>query len=308
MRRPRPDDAPTATTSGADPARQAALRRKILTWGEANRRDLPWRATRRPWDVLVSEFMLQQTQASRVVDPYVRFVAAFPSPASCAAAGAPAVVRAWEGLGYNRRALNLHRAAEVLVARHGGEVPADLDALRVLPGVGPYTARAVLCFAFEDDTGVVDTNVARLLARAVAGRPLRAAEAQEVADDLVPSGRSWSFNQALFDLGALHCTARRPDCAGCPLARSCAWARSGWAAPDPSVGSAGVGRGQSPFDGSDRQGRGRLVDALRRGPLAEGDLASAAGWSDDAARARRVSDGLVAEGFARWERGRLRLC
>jgi A/G-specific adenine glycosylase len=257
--------------------------------------------------VLVSEVMLQQTQAQRVVEHYRRFVAAFGSPATCAAAGAPAVVRAWEGLGYNRRALNLHRAAVALVERHGGEVPADLDALRALPGVGPYTARAVLCFAFEADTGVVDTNVARLLARAVAGRPLRPTEAQAVADDLVPSGRSWSFNQALFDLGASHCTARRPDCTRCPLARSCAWGRSGWAPPDPAVGSAGVGRRQTPFDGSDRQGRGRLLDALRRGPLAERDLASAAGWDDDAARARRVCEGLVAEGFARWEGGRLQL-
>ncbi len=252
--------------------------------------------------------MLQQTQASRVVDPYVRFVAASRRPPRAPRPGR----RRWCGPG---RASATTAGPSTSTGRPrcwwratAGRCRPTWTRCGSCRGSGPYTARAVLCFAFEADTGVVDTNVARLLARAVAGRPLRAAEAQELADDLVPSGRSWSFNQALFDLGALHCTARRPDCAGCPLARSCAWARSGWAAPDPSVGSAGVGRGQSPFDGSDRQGRGRLVDALRRGPLAEGDLASAAGWSDDAARARRVSDGLVAEGFARWERGRLRLC
>lgn len=255
----------------------------------------------------MSEFMLQQTQAPRVVSPYQRFVARFPSPAACASAGAPAVVVAWEGLGYNRRALYLHRTAAALVERHTGEVPADLTALRALPGVGPYTARAVLAFAFEVDTGVVDTNVARLLARAVAGRPLRAAEAQTLADGLVPAGRAWAFNQALFDLGARHCSARRPDCHGCPLRRRCAWARGGWALPDPAVGSAATTRGQSPFAGSDRQGRGRLVAALRRGPLSEGELASAAGWAGDAARARRAADSLAAEGFARWRSGRLEL-
>jgi len=250
--------------------------------------------------------MLQQTQAARVVEPYLRFVDAHPTPTACAEAGAPAVVRSWAGLGYNRRALNLHRAAAQLVERHGGEVPCDLDALRSLPGVGPYTARAVLCFAFEADTGVVDTNVARLLARAVVGRLLRGAEAQEVADDLVPPGRSWAFNQALFDLGSRHCTAR-PVCSGCPVAHLCAWGTSGWPTPDPAAGSAGVGRGQSRFNGSDRQGRGRLVDALRCGPLSEGDLAAVSGWNDDPARAKRVSDGLVAEGFAHWECGHLQL-
>ncbi len=253
--------------------------------------------------------MLQQTQAARVVDPYVRFVAAFPSPAACAAAGAPAVVRAWEGLGYNRRALNLHRSAEVLVARHGGEVPADLDALRALPGVGPYTARAVLVLRLRGrhrrrrhQRGAVCWPGRWPAARCGRTRPRPWPTTSSRRAARGPSTRRSSTSGP--------CTARpgARDCAGCPLARSCAWARSGWAGPDPSVGSAGVGRSQSPFDGSDRQGRGRLVDALRRGPLAEGDLASAAGWGDDAARARRVSDGLVAEGFARWERGRLRLC
>jgi A/G-specific adenine glycosylase len=299
--------APTATTSGTEGARRTALRRLILSWGDTHQRDLPWRATRDPWMVLVSEVMLQQTQATRVVDPYLRFVAAFPTPAVCAAAGAPAVVRAWEGLGYNRRALNLHRAAVALVERHGGDVPSDLEALLGLPGIGPYTARAVRCFAFEADTGVVDVNVARLLARAVVGRPLRAAESQAVADEMVPPGRSWAFNQALFDLGSRYCTARRPDCGGCPVAGCCAWGTVGWVEPDPATGSAGVGKGQSPFAGSDRQGRGRLVDALRRGPLREADLATAAGWSEDPRRARRVADGLVAEGFARWDGGVLRL-
>jgi A/G-specific adenine glycosylase len=251
--------------------------------------------------------MLQQTQADRVVGPYQRFMAAFPTPGDCAAAGAADVVRLWEGLGYNRRALYLHRAATVLVEDHGGRVPGDLASLRALPGVGAYTARAVLAFAFEADTGVVDTNVARILARAVAGRPLRMGEAQDAADRLVPRGRSWAFNQSLFDVGAGFCTSRRPRCGDCPLRRHCAWTVAGQPAPDPAAGSAATARPQSRFAGSDRQGRGRLVAALRRGMVAEGALASAAGWPDDPGRAWRAAEGLVAEGFARWVGGSLGL-
>jgi A/G-specific adenine glycosylase len=247
--------------------------------------------------------MLQQTQAARVAAPYERFVARFPSATDCAAAGRAAVVRAWSGLGYNRRAVDLHRSAEHIVERHGGAVPGDLGALMALPGVGEYTARAVLAFAHGQDVGVVDTNVARVLARAVAGAPLARIDAQRLADRLVPRGAGWAFNQAMFDLGAAHCTARRPRCAGCPLRRRCRWAVGGWAAEDPALGSAGVSRPQAPFAGSDRQGRGRLVAALRCGPLAPSGLATAAGWPDDPARASRVAEALVDEGLARW-RGR----
>ncbi|HVX21812.1 MAG TPA: A/G-specific adenine glycosylase [Acidimicrobiales bacterium] len=293
--------------TGPDGRRLAAVARAVVRWGSANRRDLPWRATRDPWLVLVSEVMLQQTQADRVVGPYRRFVDRFPTAAACAAAGPAEVVRAWDGLGYNRRAVFLHRAAAAVVERHDGRIPADLDALLALPGIGAYTARAVLVFAFEADVGVVDTNVARLLARAVAGRPLRPAEAQELADRLVPTGRSWELNQSLFDLGARHCRSRRPDCAGCPLDRRCAWAATGWATPDPAVGSAATSRPQSRFQGSDRQGRGRLVAALRRDPVAADRLAAAAGWPDDPARSALVADALVADGLARWSGGRLHL-
>jgi A/G-specific adenine glycosylase len=257
--------------------------------------------------VLVSEVMLQQTQATRVVEPYRRFLARFSTPSDCAAAGPAEVVRAWDGLGYNRRALFLHRAATAVVERHGGTVPSDLAALRALPGVGAYTGRAVRAFAFELDTGVVDTNVARLLARAVAGRPLRPAEAQAAADGLVPPGRAWAFNQAMLDLGARHCTSRGPECTGCPWRRQCAWATAGWPAPDPAVGSAGTTRPQSRFDGSDRQGRGRLVAALRRGAVERAGLAAAAGWPDDPRRAHAAASALVAEGFARWAGGVLEL-
>ncbi|HTZ08191.1 MAG TPA: A/G-specific adenine glycosylase, partial [Acidimicrobiales bacterium] len=149
----------------------------MLAVGRGGLRPLPWRATRHPWAVLVAEVMLQQTQASRVVEPYGRFLERFPTPRACAAAGAGAVVEAWAGLGYNRRARALHGAAQILESVHGGVVPDRLEDLRALPGVGPYTARAVLVFAFEHDEAVVDVNVARVLARAVAGAPLGPARA-----------------------------------------------------------------------------------------------------------------------------------
>ena len=139
----------------------AGWRRAVLSYGRRSLRPLPWRATRDPWAVLVSEFMLQQTQAARVVAPYLAFLDRFPTPAAAAAAGPGAVVGQWAGLGYNRRALSLHRAAQDVTERFGGSVPDDLASLRSLPGVGPYTARAVLAFAFERPVGVVDVNVAR---------------------------------------------------------------------------------------------------------------------------------------------------
>jgi A/G-specific adenine glycosylase len=252
--------------------------------------------------VLVSETMAQQTQLARVVPAFGRFMASFPTPGSCATAPLGDVLIAWEGMGYNRRARNLHRAAGVVVAEHGGRIPDDLDALLALPGVGPYTARAVLAFAFERDVGVVDTNAGRVLARAVSGTSLRPAAAQALVDAMVPPGRGWSFGQALLDLGATVCTSRAPDCRGCPIRRRCAWARAGLPAPDPARGSAGVSVAQSAFAGSDRQGRGRLVAALRTGPLAPAQVADAAGWPDDGPRAGRVADGLVAEGLAERDR------
>ena len=271
------------------------FRDSLSAWAGGARRDLPWRRTRDPWAVLVSELMLQQTQVPRVVPRYHAFLDRFPTPAATAAAPRADVVRAWAGLGYNRRAVNLHRAATEVVDRHGGRLPATLPELVALPGVGPYTARAVLAFAFEADVGVVEVNSARVLARAVAGRPLAAAEAQRLADALVPAGQGWRWNQAMLDLGATVCTKSAPHCASCPVRRSCAWAGSG---PDPAVGSAGCGGRQSPFAGSDRQGRGRLVDALRRGPVPLDDVPRVAGWPDQLERAERVAAGLVADGLA----------
>ena len=166
----------------------------------AARDQLPWRSTKDPWLTLMAEFMLAQTQTIRVVDRFVEMAERFPTPASCADAAQREVVACWVGLGYNRRAVALHQSAQAIVDRHGGVVPKDLDALLALPGVGPYTARAILAFAFDDHVGVVDTNIGRVLSRAVAGSPLKVAEAQRLADRLVPavdhgSGilRSWTL-------------------------------------------------------------------------------------------------------------------
>ena len=272
--------------------RQAAL----LSWWEGRRRDLPWRDTRDPWEVLICEVMAQQTQVSRVAERWRPFLERFPTPAALAAVSAAEVVRWWSGLGYNRRALALHRAATALVRDHGGSLPRDLAALLALPGIGPYTARAVLAFAYEDDHGVVDTNSARVLARWSA-RSLRPREAQDAADDAVPPGRAWAWNQAMLDLGATVCTRRRPVCEGCPVAPTCGWRAAGNPPPDPADGSAGVSGGQSRFEGSDRQGRGRLVAVLRSRDVASHELAEVMGWPDDPMRAERVVATLVADGL-----------
>lgn len=281
----------------------------LLSWGHRELRDLPWRHSRDPWEILVSETMLQQTQVSRVEPRWRAFLEAFPTPADCAAAAPGEVVRLWDGLGYNRRALNLHRTAVVIADEHAGAVPDALEALLALPGVGPYTARAVLAFAHErDGHGVLDTNVARVLARAVSGRRLKAGEAQRMADGLVPPRATWRWNQTIMELGALVCTKRAPKCDDCPVAGACTWRLAGGPdGPDPASGTAGSSRRQSTFEGSDRQGRGRLVAALRTGPIQVERIPDAAGCSDDPDRAARIADSLVADGLAEYADGAMAL-
>ncbi|MEL6892124.1 MAG: A/G-specific adenine glycosylase [Actinomycetota bacterium] len=261
----------------ADPAVGAGLRSHppldagaVLAWGVPQLRDLPWRRTRDPWAILVAEVMLQQTQVPRVVPKWEAFLERFPTPAACAPVGLGDVLRLWQGLGYPRRARNLHATARVVVAEHDGSLPDDLDALLALPGVGPYTARAVLAFAFERDVAVVDTNIARILAR-TAGERLTPKRAQARADDAVPDGEGWTWNQVIMDLGALRCRPT-PNCDDCPLAPSCSWHAAGHLDPDPATGSAGVSTTQAPFEGSDRQARGRVLAALGSGPAPTADF------------------------------------
>jgi len=256
----------------------------VLGWGVPTMRDLPWRAERDPWRILVSEVMLQQTQVERVIPKWNAFLAAFPTPADCATASLGDVLRLWQGLGYPRRARNLQAAAAVVVDLHGGQLPDDLDGLLALPGIGPYTARAVLAFAFERDVAVVDTNIARILAR-TAGERLTPKRAQERADEAVPAGQGWVWNQVVMDLGATLCRPT-PTCTPCPLAGSCDWHLAGHPHPDPATGSAGVSGKQARFEGSDRQARGKVLAAV-------GAEARPAAHFDDRIIAGLVADGLV---------------
>ena len=206
-----------------DPGRLARFRRALLAWYRRHGRDLPWRRTRDPYAILVSEMMLQQTPVRRVLDYYPRFLARYPTVEELARAPAGAVREAWNGLGYYRRAESLHRTARIVAERHAGRFPADPEALEELPGIGRYTAGAVAAFAFEVDAAILDTNAARVLARVFgAGRRRgRARRLWALAVAAVPAGRAWAFNQAIMDLGALVCTARRPACPRCPVRWSC---------------------------------------------------------------------------------------
>ena len=264
----------------------------VLSWGLPRLRDLPWRRTRDPWQVLVAETMLQQTQVARVIPKWFEFLAAYSTPATCARAPLGDVLRHWQGLGYPRRAKHLHDAASVVVAHHDGSVPATLDELRALPGIGPYTARAVLAFAFETDAAIVDTNVARVLAR-TAGAPLTARAAQSRADAWLPAGDAWAWNQVLLDLGATVCTPRSPSCDVCPMATVCAWRGVG---PDPAIGSAGVSVRQARFEGSDRQLRGRVLKALGERGRVLAELQALVPTADPD-RIDRLVHALVAEGL-----------
>ena len=267
----------------------------VLAWGRENLRALPWRSTRDRWAILVCEVMAQQTGIGRVVPKWAELCGRWPTPAAFADAELADVLRLWSGLGYPRRARNLHLAAQRIVDEHDGQVPAELGALLALPGVGPYTARAVLAFADEQPVGVVDTNVARVLSRRI-GRRLGPAEAQSLADAWVHRADPWGWNQSLMEVGAL-CCRPVPRCDGCPLAATCAWHRDGSATPDPAAGSAGVSRPQARFVGSDRQARGRLLAAVLEGAVSPESGASAAGLVDDPERAQRLAADLCRDGL-----------
>jgi A/G-specific adenine glycosylase len=246
------------------------VRQHLLEWYAASARDLPWRRTRDPYAILVSEIMLQQTQVDRVRPYFERFLDRFPTVQDLAAAPTAEVIRIWAGLGYNRRAVNLQRAAQVIMAVHGGTFPRDVEALRRLPGVGAYTAGAVAAFAFEEDVAFLDTNMRRVVARVEFGNEEHPrAEVLAAAQKLLPLGKGWVWNQALIEFGALQCTARRPACVICPLQRECA------AFPvvqtDLSLRRKHRPSSSEPFETTSRYFRGRVVDALRALPDVEPD-------------------------------------
>jgi A/G-specific adenine glycosylase len=217
----------SSTPRARKPANAQAFTRRLLAWWRRAARDLPWRRTRDPYRVLVSEFMLQQTQVSRVAEYYPRFLTRFPDLEALARARPRAVREAWEGLGYYARAANLHALARVVSDDHAGTLPDTPEKLIALPGVGPYTAGAVACFAYEKPVPAVDTNVSRVLRRVFFGsnRLPRTAHRRiwELARTLVPKNgkQAWKFNQAVMELGALICVARKPKCPECPVRPAC---------------------------------------------------------------------------------------
>jgi A/G-specific adenine glycosylase len=287
---PPPVSAPTTTPGSSD---YAAFRRALRRVAPALRRDLPWINDPRPWAVLVSEVMLQQTQTSRVVEPWRRFLELFPTPSRCADAPLSAVLTAWTGLGYPRRAKALHGAARVIRDDFDGNVPSDVASLRQLPGVGEYTAHAVASFAFHRPVAVLDTNVGRVLARALENRTLGHNEARSRAAQLMPARNSARFNQAMLDLGAQFCRAE-PRCDACPVRAHCAWRREG--GNDPAPQSAAVSRTQTTFAGSNRQLRGLVLRALTEKPHTVRQLARVV-CDVPSSRRRDVLDSLVRDGL-----------
>lgn len=281
----------------ADPA-ALAIGERIADWYRAGHRDLPWRrAGFGAWGILVSEFMLQQTPVARVIPRLEAWLTRWPTPADLAAVPSGEAVRAWDRLGYPRRALALHGAAVAITGEHGGVVPADVDALLALPGVGPYTARAVAAFAYGVRTPVVDVNTRRVLARAVLGQgdagPANARRDHALMEAVLPSepARARLVNAGAMELGQTVCVARAPRCEACPLRTACAWIAAGSPAYDgPSAPR------QKRYEGSDRQVRGRILRELRGSDIPLPADAVAAVWPDAVQRERALA-GLLRDGL-----------
>ena len=252
-----------------------AVRNRLLTWWQANRRDLPWRHTRDPYRILISEVMLQQTQVDRVIPYYEHWLEVFPTVEALAAAPTAEVIRMWAGLGYNRRAVNLQRTAQAVV-EFGGEFPRTVAELQKLPGIGPYTSGAIACFAFEQDVPFIDTNMRRVLHRVLVGVdvPIPQFNDKEItalAAAVLPPGSGWDWNQGLIEFGALQCTARKPLCIICPLQEMCAaWPEIQTViAQQPKNSRAAK---EIPFKESNRYFRGRVIDLLRDRDLAHAGM------------------------------------
>lgn len=259
----------TSTSATSDPT---AFRRKLRSWYRDNgRHTLPWRLTRDPYAILISEVMLQQTQVDRVIPYYLAWLERWPGFESLAAIPASEIIREWRGLGYNRRALNLHRLAVVVTREHGGVLPRDPKVLLGLPGIGAYTAAAIRCFAREERTILADTNIARVVARTVLGVARQddatPAALNAAAEQLLPARNARDHNLALMDLGATVCQSSNPKCERCPVKAGCAWRAAGY---PPSVSSTAK---LPKFETTARFARGRIIDALRECPSSEEALA-----------------------------------
>jgi len=281
-----------------DPRLGERLGEQVADWYAAGHRELPWRHPDYPaWGILISEFMLQQTPVARVIPRLAEWLARWPSPADLAAVPPGEAVRAWDRLGYPRRALNLHAAATAIAERHGNRVPSDVDELLALPGVGPYTARAVAAFAYGVRTPVVDTNVRRVLARAVGGQaepgPAQTRRDLAAMDAILPADpeRARLVNAGAMELGQTVCTARTPWCDACPLAELCAWRTAGY----PDYDGARAPR-QKKYEGSDRQVRGLILRELRAAHIPVSGETLSALWPD-ASQLDRALTGLLRDGL-----------
>ena len=269
----------------------------VARWFRRSARPLPWRDPgTTSWGVLLSEIMAQQTPVGRVAPMWVEWIERWPTPTALAASSPADIVRAWGKLGYPRRALNLHAAATRIRDEFGGVVPRDVEALESLPGVGSYTARAVASFAFGQRVPVVDTNIRRVLARAVLGiaepEPPRNKADMDLMDSVLPAApaESVAVNAGVMELGAVFCTARTPNCAECPIAEQCAWALAGF--------PANAGRTRTPqakYEGSVRQARGAILALAReRAHIIDADIAAAV---PDTAKRDRALEGLLTDGL-----------
>jgi A/G-specific adenine glycosylase len=304
------------------------VRSALLEWFAAAGRDLPWRNTRDPYRIMVSEIMLQQTQVDRVLPKYRAFLETFPSLEALAEAPTAEVIRAWAGLGYNRRAVNMQRAARAVVNEYSGQFPRDLAALLNLPGVGPYTAGAIACFAFEQDVAFMDTNIRRVIQRLFVG-PEEYGSAGDarllaIGQAAVPPSHAWAWNQALMELGALICTAGAPACWRCPVQTYCRAYAARRAADEQIFSNSAtpelrrqrrVGeRREAAYAGSNRFYRGRVIDALRQLapgqalPLSQLGVRVKDGFSDgDLPWLRGLLEGLARDGLVALEGEQARL-
>lgn len=295
---------PSARSTSAAMPDRSEVAHALNAWFAHAARDLPWRAEgTSAWAVLVSEFMLQQTQVDRVIPRWTAWLERWPTPSALAAEEPGEAVRAWDRLGYPRRALWLHRAAVEIATQYDDDVPSDPEQLLALTGIGPYTARAIATFAYGERHPVVDTNTRRVLARAIhglaaAGMP-KPADLDDMAELLPPDPTEAAvFNAAAMELGAIVCTARAPLCDACPIAAWCEWRGAGY----PDNAPAKRPR-QAKFEGSDRQARGRIMAMLRRSeePVPRETALAAARGADpaprDAEQAQRAYDSLIADGL-----------
>jgi A/G-specific adenine glycosylase len=294
------------------------IRQALMSWFSEAARDLPWRHTRDPYRILVAEVMLQQTQVDRVIPKYQAFLERFPTLEALADAPTAEVIRMWSGLGYNRRAVNMQRTARAVLEQHAGAFPSDTVALRRLPGIGPYTAGAIACFAFERDVGFMDTNIRRVVRRVFVGQDaqeLGEARLLSTAQAAVPPGKGWTWNQAIMELGALICTAAAPACWRCPLRPYCRDYAARRTDDEQIFETAAIARRQprqrqvaerreTTYAGSSRFYRGRIVEVLRQqppeSPLALAELGGRIKENfgdDDRAWLERLVEGLARDGL-----------